>query len=294
MYDMLRGYGLLLRLVADLIGLRGDEVDKLRAAVDHQFPGIVCHADVGERLLDHLVDGSPGDGEVVVVTRRRGHPRRHRPPRAAPPRSRALERVGTGKVKREATRPGSAPGEGHEEQRASSCRRGAGTRGREAPLGLRAPLAAAPATAATATSSGAPAPPPYERSERRRALEHRRGTTPSSRAAAPAKAAARRKRTLYGLDLRGAPLPPEVGTRFRRPAPPPHPASTGSAGGARPCHVRAARCPALLEAGRGAAAGIGREQETCRCGTEGRGERAWSDFGFLVVFSTLNDSRILL
>lgn len=91
MYDMLRGYGLLLRLVADLIGLRGDEVDKLGAAVDHQFPGIVRHADVGERLLDHLVDGSPGDGEVVVVTRRRGHPRRHRPPRAAPPRSRALE-----------------------------------------------------------------------------------------------------------------------------------------------------------------------------------------------------------
>lgn len=84
---MLRGYGLLLRLVADLVGLGGNEVDELGAAVDHQFPGIVRHADVGERLLDHLIDGSPGDGQVVVVARRRCHPRRHRPTRAAPPRS---------------------------------------------------------------------------------------------------------------------------------------------------------------------------------------------------------------
>jgi len=129
--------------------------------------------------------------------------------------------VGTGEGKRAATQKGSALGEGNGEQRARSCRRGGGARGREALLGLRAPLAAAPATVVSATSSGASAPPPYEWSKGRRAPEHRCGTTPSSRAAAPVKAAARRKRTDYGLDLRGAPLPPEVETRFRPLAPPP-------------------------------------------------------------------------
>lgn len=73
LYDVLGGYGLLLGLVADLVGLGGDEVDELRAAVYHQLPGVVRHADVGQRLLDHLVDGSPGDGQVVVVPRRGGH-----------------------------------------------------------------------------------------------------------------------------------------------------------------------------------------------------------------------------
>lgn len=71
---MLRGDSFLLRFVADLVGLGGDEVDEFSAAVDHQLPGVVRHADVGQRLFDHLVDGSPGDGEVVVVAGRRGHP----------------------------------------------------------------------------------------------------------------------------------------------------------------------------------------------------------------------------
>lgn len=71
---MLGGNGFLLRFVADLVGLGGDEVDEFSAAVYHQLPGIISHADVGERFFYHLVDGSPGDGEVVVVARRRGHP----------------------------------------------------------------------------------------------------------------------------------------------------------------------------------------------------------------------------
>lgn len=74
LYDMLRGDRFLLGFVADLVGLGGDEVDEFSAAVDHQLPGVVRHADVGQRLFDHLVDGSPGDGEVVVVAGRRGHP----------------------------------------------------------------------------------------------------------------------------------------------------------------------------------------------------------------------------
>ncbi|RLW05642.1 hypothetical protein DV515_00004935, partial [Chloebia gouldiae] len=32
----------------DLVGLGGDEVDELGAAVDHQLPGVVGHADVGQ------------------------------------------------------------------------------------------------------------------------------------------------------------------------------------------------------------------------------------------------------
>lgn len=70
---MLRGDGLLLGLVADLIGLGGDEVNELGAAVDHQFPGIVGHPHAGQSLFDHLVDGSPGDGEVVIVPGGGGH-----------------------------------------------------------------------------------------------------------------------------------------------------------------------------------------------------------------------------
>lgn len=62
--------GLFVGLVADFIGLRGDEVDELRAAVDHQLPGVVGHSDVGKRLFDHLVDGCSGDRQVVVVSRR--------------------------------------------------------------------------------------------------------------------------------------------------------------------------------------------------------------------------------
>ena len=54
-------------LVAYLVGLGGDQVDELRAAVHHQLAGVVGHAHVGQRLLDHLVDGRAGDGQVVVV-----------------------------------------------------------------------------------------------------------------------------------------------------------------------------------------------------------------------------------
>lgn len=71
--DMLRGDGLLLRFVADLIGLRGNQVDELGAAVHHQLPGVVGHPHVRKRFFNHLVDGCPRDGEVVVVSGRGSH-----------------------------------------------------------------------------------------------------------------------------------------------------------------------------------------------------------------------------
>lgn len=97
---MLGGNGLLLRFVADLVGLGRDEVDELGAAVHHQLAGVVGHPHVRKRLFDHLVDGSSGDRQVVIVAGRGGHrplsqplaprlpptpPALARPP-AAPPR----------------------------------------------------------------------------------------------------------------------------------------------------------------------------------------------------------------
>lgn len=75
--DVLWRYGLLVRLVAYFIGLRRDEVDELRAAVDHQLAGVVGHPYVGQRLFNHLVDGRSGNGQVVVVSRGGGHRGRH-------------------------------------------------------------------------------------------------------------------------------------------------------------------------------------------------------------------------
>lgn len=66
---MLRGDGLLLGLVANLIGLGGDEVDELGAAVDYQLPGIVSHPDARQSFFDHLINGSPRDREIIVVPR---------------------------------------------------------------------------------------------------------------------------------------------------------------------------------------------------------------------------------
>lgn len=70
---MLRGDGLLVRLVAYFVGFRGNEVDELCAAVDHQFPGVVGHSDIGESFFNHLVDGCSGNGEVVIVSRGGSH-----------------------------------------------------------------------------------------------------------------------------------------------------------------------------------------------------------------------------
>lgn len=165
---MLRGDGFLLRFVADLVGLGGDEVDEFSAAVYHQLPGIVCHADVGERFFDHLVDGSPGDGQVVVVARRRGHPgcrwlpeRRSAPALtgspSAPARGSSARGAGEGRaVPREATLRGAGGWTPPMDERAGpgGRYRAAGAPGQEGLRGLRAPSAAAPATAASTTSFG--------------------------------------------------------------------------------------------------------------------------------------------
>lgn len=71
--NMLGRDGFLLRLVADLVSLGGDEVDELGAAVHNQLPGIVGHSHVRQRLLDHLIDRRPWDGQIVVVAGRRSH-----------------------------------------------------------------------------------------------------------------------------------------------------------------------------------------------------------------------------
>lgn len=71
--DMLGRYGLLVGLVAYFIGLGGDEVYELCAAVNHQLSGVVGHSDIGESFFNHLVDSCSGDGEVVVVSRGRSH-----------------------------------------------------------------------------------------------------------------------------------------------------------------------------------------------------------------------------
>lgn len=70
---MLGGDGLLVGFVAYFVGLGGNEVDKLSAAVDHQLPGVVGHSDVREGFFNHLVDGRSGDREVVVVSRGGSH-----------------------------------------------------------------------------------------------------------------------------------------------------------------------------------------------------------------------------
>lgn len=70
--DVLGRDGLLVRLVADLVGLGGDEVDELRAAVDHQLARVVGHAHVGQSLLDHLVDGGARSKEKKTPGRRLG------------------------------------------------------------------------------------------------------------------------------------------------------------------------------------------------------------------------------
>ena len=59
--------GLLLLLVADVITLTGYQVDELGAAIQYQLPGIIGHSDVGQQLLDHLVHGSPGDGQLIIL-----------------------------------------------------------------------------------------------------------------------------------------------------------------------------------------------------------------------------------
>ena len=64
---MLSADGLLLLLIADVVALAGDEVDELSAAVEDQLPGVIGHPDVGQQLLDHLVHGGPGDGELVII-----------------------------------------------------------------------------------------------------------------------------------------------------------------------------------------------------------------------------------
>ena len=51
---MLRVDGLLLLVVAHLVGLRAEQVDELGAACEDQFAGVVRHADVGAELLHHL------------------------------------------------------------------------------------------------------------------------------------------------------------------------------------------------------------------------------------------------
>lgn len=71
--DVLGGDGLLVGFVAYLVGLGGDEVDELGAAVHHQLPGVVGHSHVRESFFNHLVDGRSGDGEVVVVSRGGSH-----------------------------------------------------------------------------------------------------------------------------------------------------------------------------------------------------------------------------
>ena len=52
--DVLGVDGLLLLVVAHLVGLRAEQVDELGAASQDQFAGVVRHADVGAQLLHHL------------------------------------------------------------------------------------------------------------------------------------------------------------------------------------------------------------------------------------------------
>lgn len=70
---MFGGDGLLLGFVADLVGFAGDEVDELGTAVHHQLAGIVGYAHVGQSLFNHLVDGGPGDRQVIIVSGGGGH-----------------------------------------------------------------------------------------------------------------------------------------------------------------------------------------------------------------------------
>lgn len=67
--DVLRGNGLLVRLVAYFIGLGRDKVNELRATVDHQLAGVVCHPHIRQRFFDHLVNRRSRDGQVVIVSR---------------------------------------------------------------------------------------------------------------------------------------------------------------------------------------------------------------------------------
>lgn len=160
-------------------------MDEFSAAVYHQLPGIVCHADVGERFFDHLVDGSPGDGQVVVVARRRGHPgcrwlpeRRSAPALtgspSAPARGSSARGAGEGRaVPREATLRGAG---GVDAADGRAGRAGGPLPGRRC---------AGPGRAARAQGSlgrgachcrlhhilRAPAPPPYERPEESRAAK---------------------------------------------------------------------------------------------------------------------------
>lgn len=46
---------------------------KLCAAVNNKLPGVVSHSNVWESFFNHLVDSCSGDGEVVIVSRGRGH-----------------------------------------------------------------------------------------------------------------------------------------------------------------------------------------------------------------------------
>ena len=64
---MLRADGFLLLLVADVVAFTGDEVDELCATVEHQLPSLVGNPDVWQELLDHLVHGRPGDGQLVIL-----------------------------------------------------------------------------------------------------------------------------------------------------------------------------------------------------------------------------------
>ena len=64
---MLSTDGLLLLLVADVVTLAGDQVNELSAAVQNQLASIIGHSDVGQQLLDHLVHGSAGYGQLIIL-----------------------------------------------------------------------------------------------------------------------------------------------------------------------------------------------------------------------------------
>merc|ERR1719219_2012048 len=80
---MLRVDGLLLLVVAHLVGLRAQKVDELRAARQHQLAGVVRHADVGTELLHHLVHRSARYGNVIFTPAAAGCTPRTSSPSAA-------------------------------------------------------------------------------------------------------------------------------------------------------------------------------------------------------------------
>ena len=63
---MVGGDGFLLLFVTNVIGLRGDEVDELGAAVEHQLPGVVGHTDVGNDFFDHFVQRCSRNTQLII------------------------------------------------------------------------------------------------------------------------------------------------------------------------------------------------------------------------------------